>query len=135
MVKVTVAGIIIKNGRILLEKRRTKPFKNYWCLPGGHVEKYETAERAIKREVEEETGLKVTKAKFLFYQDEILPRIKWHAVVLVFLCKTKGKIKIDEKEVSEVKWFKIKDSLKLKLAFKHKEIIKRFLKLYTLQEL
>ncbi len=128
MTKVTVAGIIIKNRRILLEKRKTKPFKNYWCLPGGHVEKYETAEKAIKREVEEETGLKVTKAKFLFYQDEILPRIKWHAVVLVFLCKTKGKIKMNEKEVSEIKWFEIKESLRLKLAFKHRKIIERFLK-------
>jgi len=134
MTKVTVAGIIIKNRRILLEKRKTNPFKNYWCLPGGHVEKYETAEKAIKREVEEETGLKVTKAKFLFYQDEILPRIKWHAVVLVFLCKTKGKIKMNEKEVSEIKWFEIKESLRLKLAFKHREIIERFLKFHNIYD-
>ncbi len=134
MTKVTVAGIIIKNRRILLEKRKTNPFKNYWCLPGGHVEKYETAEKAIKREVEEETGLKVTKAKFLFYQDEILPRIKWHAVVLVFLCKTKGKIKMNEKEVSEIKWFEIKESLRLKLAFKHREIIEKFLKFHNIYD-
>jgi len=123
MIKVTVAAIIEKNGRILLEKRGVEPFKGYWCLPGGHVEKFEKVEDTVKREVKEETGLEVEKAEFLFYQDEIIPEINWHAVVLVFKCKVSGRINIQKEEVKEIKWFNLEEALDLKLAFRHKEII------------
>lgn len=125
MPKITVAAVIVKNNKILLEKRAIEPFKGYWCLPGGHVEHGETAQQAVKREVKEETGLEVKKTEFLFYQDEIIPAINWHAVVLVFRCSVSGNIKRQKEEVEEIKWFELSEALKLPLAFKHHEIIQQ----------
>lgn len=32
------AGVIIKDGKILLIKRKYEPHKNTWCPPGGFTE-------------------------------------------------------------------------------------------------
>jgi 8-oxo-dGTP pyrophosphatase MutT (NUDIX family) len=51
-------GIVFRNNNkeILLVKRRDIPI---WVLPGGGVEKDETPEQAVIREVKEETGFNV----------------------------------------------------------------------------
>ncbi|OYT42409.1 MAG: DNA mismatch repair protein MutT [Candidatus Aenigmarchaeota archaeon ex4484_224] len=129
-IQATVAAIIEnQKDEILLEKRNVNPFKNFWCLPGGHIEFGENALKAVKREIREEVGLKINPI-FLFYQDEIIKKLNWHAIVLVFYAKIKKqKVRIERKEVKEIIWIKPKKALKLKLAFKHKEIIKQFLEL------
>lgn len=125
--KITCAGLIKRGKEILLTKRNISPYKNYWCLPGGHIEWGENAKEAIKREIEEEVGLKFSPC-FLGYFDEIIKDKNWHAVVLVFEGKYKGKVSFDKKEVKEVGWFGAEEIKKLKLAFKNKEIIKKFLR-------
>jgi len=57
MVKVT-AGIIEKNGRILLAKRKKDdPLRDKWEFPGGKIEGDETPEECLKRELKEELGI------------------------------------------------------------------------------
>lgn len=43
--------------------------KGYWTPPGGGVEKGESVEEAIIREVKEETNMKVLKQKIIGYQE------------------------------------------------------------------
>ena len=54
-------AILKKQDKILLLKRKptSKNYRNSWDLPGGKLEPGETPDRALEREVEEETGYHV----------------------------------------------------------------------------
>ena len=113
MPKTTVGAIItaIIEGekRILLTRRAINPFKGLWCLPGGHIEKYEPVQDAIIREVKEEVGLEF-QGQFFGAFDEILPDHEIHSVVI------------------DIQWFSIDKALTLPLAFAHKDIISAYAK-------
>jgi 8-oxo-dGTP pyrophosphatase MutT (NUDIX family) len=58
-VKHVVAAIIVHEGRIFLTQRRPgKSFPLTWECPGGCVEDGETQEAALRRELDEEIGIK-----------------------------------------------------------------------------
>ena len=46
-------------GKVLVLSRGHKPFKSFWCLPGGILEYGESVEHAAIREVRKEMGLEV----------------------------------------------------------------------------
>lgn len=59
-----VAGIIYRDGQILLAKRpQDKHQGGLWEFPGGKVEPLETPASALKRELKEEVNLTVVSAK------------------------------------------------------------------------
>lgn len=62
-----VAGILLDKRRFLVEKRRLdkEADPGYIEIPGGHVEPGETLHEAIRREMMEELGIKVGKARLL----------------------------------------------------------------------
>jgi 8-oxo-dGTP diphosphatase len=130
MTKATVAAIISpdreKGDIILLTKRGVHPFKNCWCLPGGHIDASETALEAVIREIAEETGLELTDPQFLCYSDEIFPEYSFHAVALAFYGTGKGLLQLMPDEVREIAWFALQEALKLPLAFNHQQILQRY---------
>jgi len=128
----TTAGAIIIDKpenptKALLTQRNIPPFKDFWCLPGGHIDKYETALDAVVREVKEETGLDFTPTFFRYF-DEIFPQGNVHNIVLMFYGTVSGKIKIQESEVADIRWFSFEEALKLDLAFTHGEVLSQFVK-------
>jgi len=58
-----VAGILIRGGSVLVEKRRAddKADPGLVMLPGGHVEPNESISEALKREMREELGIRIEK--------------------------------------------------------------------------
>ncbi len=126
-VRATACALIEKDGNVLLVKRGNEPFKDYWTLPGGHIDFGETAEQAVIREVKEETGLTI-KPKFLGYRDEIYPDINWHGEALIFHGEAQGKEEIDGKEIVDIKWFDIDEALNMKLAFEHEKTLEIYKK-------
>ena len=59
--RVPCVGAVVHDGvgRLLLVRRGTEPGRGLWSVPGGRVEPGESAQDAVVREVEEETGLRV----------------------------------------------------------------------------
>lgn len=57
--RVAVDIIIVHEGNVLLIKREYEPFRDAWCLPGGHVDRGEQVHEAAVREAGEETGIDV----------------------------------------------------------------------------
>lgn len=125
-VKATAACVVYNEARthILLTKRNIEPFKDHWCVPGGHIDKFESCKTAADREVKEETGLDFD-GEFAFYSEEIIPEMEWHAVALVFTGVGTGTAQAEEAEVKEMAWFTVEEALELDLAFKHREILKQ----------
>jgi 8-oxo-dGTP diphosphatase len=128
MPETTAAAILTRRGhpdQILLTRRNVPPFKGQWCIPGGHIERFEPARKAAQREAIEETGL-AFEAHFFGYFDEILPDHDIHAVVLVFYGEGQGKTILDQAEVQELRWFSLVEARTLPLAFDHKTILEAF---------
>jgi ADP-ribose pyrophosphatase YjhB (NUDIX family) len=57
--KPTASVLPIKDGKVLLGKRRINPHKGAYDVIGGFMEAYETPEDAAIREAKEETGLDI----------------------------------------------------------------------------
>ena len=52
----TASALIIDNGKVLLLHHKKL---GVWLYPGGHIEKNETPDQTVAREVKEETGLDI----------------------------------------------------------------------------
>lgn len=51
------SSIVVADRKILLVKRKNRPYRNKWCLPSGFAETGETVAEAALRELEEETSV------------------------------------------------------------------------------
>lgn len=61
IVDVAVGVLIRPDGAFLLTSRpEGKPYAGYWEFPGGKLECGETAEQALKRELQEEIGIEIS---------------------------------------------------------------------------
>ena len=114
--------VIHKDGKILLVKRKNKPMKDEWWVPGGRILKNETLREAIPRKAREELGFDVEVEKELgtydnLFEDSAFENVKTgtHTVGVTFIVKPKDKnfeIKVDETS-EDFKWFdKIEDNFK-----------------------
>ena len=70
MPRATVAAFIV-NGKGEIFLMHSPKWQNKLVPPGGHIEYGETAEEALRREVMEETGLKIKNPELLHVIDMI----------------------------------------------------------------
>jgi 8-oxo-dGTP diphosphatase len=68
-----VSVAVWKKDEVLLIQRGRPPFEGSWSFPGGRVKAGETLEAAARRELAEETGLKVKALHFVRPVEIILP--------------------------------------------------------------
>jgi len=86
--EIIARAVIVKNGKILLCKGKGK---EYYFFPGGHVEKGEKAEEALKRELDEELGAKSGKMSFIGAVENIFrDSYDHHEINLVFEAEVSG---------------------------------------------
>jgi len=93
--RIRVAAVIPDDEGLVLVRHR-KDGEVYDLLPGGGVERGETLEEALRREVLEETGLTCDVGHPLFINDSIAPDGSRHVVQITFLAtRTGGEIDMD----------------------------------------
>ncbi|MBU2560394.1 NUDIX hydrolase [archaeon] len=122
---VTVDAVIERDGKILLIKRKNEPFKGDFALPGGFVEYNESAEDAIKREAEEETGLDITIKALLGVYSKPGRDPRGHVVSICYVATAIGEER-GGSDAADAAFFTLVEIKKLKLAFDHRDIINEF---------
>ncbi|MCC8193184.1 MAG: 8-oxo-dGTP diphosphatase MutT [Deltaproteobacteria bacterium] len=84
-----VAGILRRNGEFLAVRRpEGKVMAGYWEFPGGKIEPGETPFTALRRELEEELGIRVDTADF--WQTSTHAYAHGRVTLHVFLVRTFG---------------------------------------------
>jgi len=122
---VSIDALIVRDGNILLIKRGIEPYKDFWGLPGGHLDFDEKIEDAVRREVKEETGLVVTSLLLHGIYDSPSRHPK-QSVAISYITETIGEPKAGD-DAAEVQFFLI-NNLPSELAFDHNKIIADYLK-------
>ena len=89
MKTVTVSSaIIIKEGKIFITQRGYGEFKDTWEFPGGKLEKGESPEDCIVREIKEELDADIKIIKYLNTIEYTYPT--FHLIMHNFICKLKS---------------------------------------------
>ena len=128
---VTTDTVAYNGDKILLIRRGNYPYKNFWALPGGFMEKTdEDLNFGAQREFKEETGIDIDPKYFRqikTYGHNFDPRMKIVDVAFSVRVSKKDMDKVKGlDDACDARWFKI-DELP-KLAFHHEQIINDFLK-------
>lgn len=96
-----VGAVIVENDKILCAQRGYGKQKGKWEFPGGKVEKDESPEDALKREIKEELDIDISVQKYLasdvFSYEDITIKLS------LYLCKISSGI-IHDEEHSLLKW-------------------------------
>jgi len=91
---VGVGGVTIRDGRALIMRRAYEPLQGQWSIPGGGLDVGETIVEGVRREVEEETGIRVRVLEQIETFERILRdregRVQYHYVILDYLCEQIG---------------------------------------------
>lgn len=84
-----VGAVVMRGDEVLLVKRGREPGVGIWSIPGGVVLFGEPLEEAVRREVMEETGIRVRAVCPLKTVERILPdgpRIRFHYIIVDYAC-------------------------------------------------
>ena len=90
--QVGLGVFVIKDGRFVTMLRQGAHGAGSWGLPGGHLELGETWERCAKREVLEETGLKIKNVRFMAVTNDIFSENKHYVTIFVTADWQSGKL-------------------------------------------
>ena len=106
-----VLGIIHNSKKeVLFVKQKSGPFAGSWLLPGGSIDFGEDSVSAVKREVLEETGIKILNPEFkgVYVMLGEWKEGKYHLIMQGFKCQSDGDIPVNFEgdNVDAVLWSK-----------------------------
>ena len=96
-----VAAIILDNDKILATQRAEGQFKGGWEFPGGKIEKDESCEEALIREIKEELNVDIIVKEYLCDIEYDYPNFKLKMKCFISSIN-KGEIELNEHQAS--KW-------------------------------
>nr|WP_141300347.1 NUDIX hydrolase [Komagataeibacter diospyri] len=89
-----VLSIVVRNGQMLLVRRRNPPDQGLWGFPGGRIEYGESYLDAAARELREETGF-ITHAEGTLTAFDLIDRdragrVRFHYLIVAVKCHDNG---------------------------------------------
>jgi 8-oxo-dGTP diphosphatase len=86
----TVDGVLVIDGKLLLVRRGREPEKGKLALPGGIVEYGETTEEAVVREIEEEAGITTKLVRLLGVYSDPDRDPRGHFITVAYVLAPEG---------------------------------------------
>ena len=122
--RLTVDAIAIRDGKVLLVRRKPPPFQGSWALPGGFVDRGELLEAAVLRELEEETGAvgEILGIVGAYSRPDRDPR--GHTISVVYAISVEDGEVVGGDDASEAAWHDLLSTPEL--AFDHDEVLADF---------
>ena len=94
-----VAAIIRRDNEIFATQRGYGDYKDWWEFPGGKVERGETPEQALAREIREELAAEITVGDYLTTVEYDYP--EFHLSMACYWCSVKeGRLTLLEHEAA-----------------------------------
>jgi phosphoglycolate phosphatase len=125
---IATVGALIHDGAGNVLMIRTHKWSDLWGIPGGKIERGETSEDALKREIREETDLEISDIRFVMNQDCIdsteFIRAE-HFILINYLAKASSHEVILNDEAEDFRWVSMDDALKLNLNHATKVLLQR----------
>lgn len=116
--------------RVLLIERGNEPFKGCWAFPGGFLNMDETTEQCAVRELEEETGLKISDVHQIGAYSKVDRDPRGRTISVVYLTIIDEPVEVKgQDDAAQAKWWAI-DSLP-SLAFDHDKIMQGAIAAYN----
>ncbi|MES2983418.1 MAG: HAD hydrolase-like protein [Verrucomicrobiota bacterium] len=125
---IATVGALIHDGAGNVLMIRTHKWSHLWGIPGGKIERGESSEDALKREIREETDLEVSDIRFVMNQDCIdSPEFirPEHFILLNYLAKASSREVTLNDEAEDFRWVSMNDALKLELNHATKILLQR----------
>lgn len=124
--RVGCGAALLRDGRLLLVRRRRAPEADHWGLPGGKVDFLETVPDAVVREIDEELGVRIGRLVLLCVVDQIDAAAGIHWVAPVYRAEIlDGEPAVREPDaLSDAGWFALDDlpeplTLSTRMALPH----------------
>jgi 8-oxo-dGTP diphosphatase len=113
--------VLDRQQRLLVVRRGNPPFKGMYALPGGFVDIGETAEDACRRELLEETGVRVGKLQLLGVYSDPKRDPRGHTCSVAFLTRIQRASAKAGDDAAAVEW--IENWSRANMAFDHARIL------------
>lgn len=115
--------------KVLLILRGGEPFKGAWAFPGGFMNMDETTEQCAIRELEEETGLRVSEVRQIGAYSKVDRDPRGRTITVAYLAIIDEPVAVQgQDDAAKAEWFQLSDLPHL--AFDHYDIIQDAIQKY-----
>ena len=114
-------GLLERDGKVLLARRKFEPRRGFWDIPGGFLEEGEEPLHGLRREFLEETGIEVEPLELIGTHVE--PYDDHYVLGLTWLVRGEGEPRPAD-DAEELRWFG-PGELPEEMAFPHQDGVLR----------